>query len=470
MTPSPSWRRRFAALTIYAAASIATHAQPSAHAQTAAPRGQVLELDIQGAVARVFSSDDPADEARAVEIELRSVAIGDDPPASSVRMPAPGEVLFVIVSGESHRYANRGGVSVPRVGEVIRATVAGDGRGLWSAAGADWFESAASSRQPPAPADGADEESDASTRPLAWRGMSSRPKIVGGRIVLEVATVDERGPARDAGLQPGDVIVGIGGRPIASLAVVRKLSASPDALDLAVIDVNSRRLAEVKLAASGVTAPRDPEDVPTTEDDETPAARIARAMGVTLEVTRVGARGAVKVVKVAPGTAGAAAGLEPGDTIVAIAGTRVGSLDEFAAALPPGGGKIVLTVRDVRTGSEVPVEAAAASIRPMDADAETNSDAGAGAAPAGAPAADRAGLSTELTFYDAEAAVKIVAVKPRSPASRAGLRVGWIIVRAGDVPILHPDDLAKAEKAGGQLTLRVVDPANRREFAVTLEL
>jgi S1-C subfamily serine protease len=247
---------------------------------------------------------------------------------------------------------------------------------------------------------------------------------------------------------------------------VQELASEPKPLTLAVIDVNSGRVANVTLAAPLAGDARRPRIDPATKPPSDSAARIANAIGISVETTRVGLRGAVKIATVEPAQPGAEAGLEPGDVIVAVNRTRVANIEEFAQALPEQGGKVTLVVRDVRSGNEVPVEVTAIGSR--------SSIEGEEASPSRpaeeAGTADQLGLVTELTFYNEEAAVKVIGVKPGSPASRAGVRRGWIILQANDAPVLHPDDLAKAEEnSGGRVTLRVVDPSNDRQSTVNIQ-
>jgi S1-C subfamily serine protease len=296
--------------------------------------------------------------------------------------------------------------------------------------------------------------------------MRCEAKVVRGQLGLSVVQVQSQGPARDAGFQVGDVIVAVGGNPIASAASVQQLALESKPLTLAVIDVNSGRLANVTLAASPTDKTGRPPTTAPRERASDPGTRIANVLGIAVETIRVGLGGAVKVATVDPTRPGAEAGLEPGDVIVAVNRTRIANVEEFAQALPAQGGKVTLVVRDVRTGNEVPVEVTALGGRSTidnegPSPTRPNTETGT---------ADQLGLVTELAFYNEEAAVKVIEVRPGSPASRAGLRPGWIILKANDTPVLHPNDLAKAEEnSGGRLTLRVVDPSNDRQSTINIQ-
>jgi S1-C subfamily serine protease len=67
--------------------------------------------------------------------------------------------------------------------------------------------------------------------------------------------------------------------------------------------------------------------------------------------------------------------------------------------------------------------------------------------------------------------VLVVMVEPNSPADRAGLFIGDVIVAAAGSPVGDPHDLAEqlgAERVGQQLELAIVRGGERRTFAVTV--
>jgi S1-C subfamily serine protease len=423
------------------------------------------ELELVGVVEGSYPNAEPTAGEALVRLGLTGVALRDPRGAmGGTRLPSPGEVVFVRVDTRLRAQM------IPPTGATVRAVVRDAGRGMWAGRGAGWFR--VESPRPSDDTDSEDEDDDDAAPLVQLRGLSCRAKIVQGQIGFEVVGVPDTGSAREAGLQPGDVIVAVNGRPLSSVAEFEKLGRDSRDLSLGVIDVNTGRLAEVALRSGAARGPR-PGEAPAPPP--TAAGVLAKTLGLTVEPVRMGLRGAVKVVAATAGQGGADAGLEPGDTIVEVNSQRVGTVEEFVAALPVGGGTVTLLVRDVRSERDVPIEAVASAIDDGDGLAverpEIERPTGP---PAGSPAtgaADRFGLQTELAFYDAEAAVKIVGVKSGSAASRAGLRTGWIILRANDAPMLHPDDLTKAEAAAGsRLNLRVVDPATKRDSTVTLTL
>jgi serine protease Do len=168
----------------------------------------------------------------------------------------------------------------------------------------------------------------------------------------------------------------------------------------------------------------------------------------------------LKVTGVEAGSSAAKAGIEIGDILVAANGAALTGPEQLASALRKSGPTLTITVRDTRTGREVPVEVAVPGAKPAEAPE---------APPGGNPG--RLGAVTELAFYDAEAAVKVTEVEPGGPAARAGLAVGMIILQANDKPILHPDDLVAAVRtADGAVRLLVVEPRSRQKSNVSVDL
>jgi len=126
-------------------------------------------------------------------------------------------------------------------------------------------------------------------------------------------------------------------------------------------------------------------------------------------------------------------------------GAPVTGAEQLAAAIRKSGPTLVLTVRDVRTGKEVPVEVQVPG-RPREAGPASfpfpmpgaNRPA-SGPAPAADGSRNRLGAVTEFTLYEVEAAVKVTEVVPDSPADRAGIHVGDILVGLHKFEMLSAD-------------------------------
>jgi S1-C subfamily serine protease len=390
-------------------------------------------------------------EVHSSESRLRS------PQSRGLRFPAPGETVYVHVDGSADAAA------VPKPNTALRADLRPRAQGGWEAAGSPWFEPVA------APA----EASDSVDEPTATSdlGMTTEPARASGRFVLRVTSVERGGPASDAGLEIGDLIVGAGGKPLASADQLSQLAAQAKPIPLVVVDVNTGRQAQVELrparasvdvAADSPAKPSiDGKTEPSTTNN-TPPQR--RSLGIAAEPVAIGQRTALKVTRVEPDSPAAKAGLEVGDVLVKANDAALTGVEQLAAALRKSGPKLTLTVRDVRTGREVPVEielGGAIAVPPTDAATPSTSTAAKGSL----------GVVTELTFYDSEAAVRITEVEPRSPAARAGLQAGTIIQAANGKAVLHPNDLLDAERnSGGRLKLSTVDARTGKKSTIDVDL
>jgi membrane-associated protease RseP (regulator of RpoE activity) len=181
------------------------------------------------------------------------------------------------------------------------------------------------------------------------------------------------------------------------------------------------------------------------------------SLGLVTERISLGRDRALKVVRVAPNSPAAAAGIEPGDVLVEANRTRLESqqqLEEIYQRSPRG---IALTVRDVRSGREVDVNVEPAG--------STSS------APADRSRMQPLGAKTKLAFFKGNPALEISDVEANSPAARAGLQSGLLILEANGKSVESAEDLEAAERASrGQLELRVADPKSGRDQTVRIRL
>ena len=122
-------------------------------------------------------------------------------------------------------------------------------------------------------------------------------------------------------------------------------------------------------------------------------------------------------------------------------------------------------MRDTRTNKDTRVEVKlggeeAGNVTAAPADASTPAGAGR-----------RLGAVTELVFHDVDPAVKVTEVEPGSPAAKAGIEPGDVIVEANGTPVLHPKNLDEiVRKSGANLKLMVVDPRTQRKTPVDVKL
>jgi serine protease Do len=157
------------------------------------------------------------------------------------------------------------------------------------------------------------------------------------------------------------------------------------------------------------------------------------------------------------------AGIEPDDILVAANGAPLTGPDQLGAVLRKSGPTLTFLVRDSRTGKDVPVEV------PLGGPANQSS------VPADDPtiqsSAGGLGAVTELSFYDVEVALKVTEVEPGSPAARAGLQPGYLIIAANGKPVLHPNELnAAVRNANGPLRLTLVNPRTNAKETLQVNL
>lgn len=192
---------------------------------------------------------------------------------------------------------------------------------------------------------------------------------------------------------------------------------------------------------------------------ENPVGRAAMAdrdrfpsLGIVSQRVTQGGDALLKVVQVTPESPAAKAGIETGDLLVEANREPLRSQQQLDEAYRISRGKFSLTVRDVRSGRDVLVDVEADS-------------------PLTPPRSTSLGVTTQLAFYGGEPAVKVTAVDASSPAQRAGITVGLLILKANGTPVVSPQILTEIEqKSRGVLQLQVVDPKDRSERDVKVSM
>jgi serine protease Do len=275
-------------------------------------------------------------------------------------------------------------------------------------------------------------------------------------------------------LEVGDLIAAVNDKVITGAEQVEQAAREGGNLALVVVDVNTGNgvRVDVPLASATVGVPSFPAQ-PSPRPDAADTSR--PSIGLSAEPVTLNQRTAMKVVRVEPGSPAQKAGLETGDVIVAANGVPITGAEQLAAAFRKSGPTLTLTVRDTRTGREVPVkvEVSGRSANPSPFPFPlpfpgTNTPA---TSPAGDGSRNRLGAVTELTVYDVEAAVKVTEVEPGSAADRAGIRPGMVIVAANGKKVLHPNDLAEVVRQNpAALELSVVDPRSGSKGTVRVNL
>lgn len=404
---------------------------------------------VDGVVRQLFRSARRGDAELLLQIEVER-SEGRKPLAGGrpIGFPGPGEMAYVHVSE-----ASSAAPPEPREGSQVRVYLAPRSAGGWESL---WM-GPADNRQSE-PASGAPVEDPSSAAMLRSRlGMTAEVlKVKNDQIGLRVISVERGGAAQEAGLEPGDVIAGVNATPLTTPEQLESLARRATPFSIIVVDVNTGRGVQVEVSpgtAPGEIANRGP---------ETPMPKAS--LGVSAEPVTLGARSALKITRVDPAGPAAAAGLEPGDVIVAANGAPMTGPEQLLSALRKSGPLLKLTVRDARTNRDTVVEVPLSgepTAEPAPAEFESP--------PAAAPG--KLGAVTELAFNDDDFAVKVTEIDPRSPAARAGLRPGVLILAANGKPVLHPDELSDAVRSSGSaLTLTILDPASGRRSEVKVDL
>jgi serine protease Do len=159
-----------------------------------------------------------------------------------------------------------------------------------------------------------------------------------------VSQVERDGPADDAGLKPGDVILGVNGEAIERSSELPPLIAAIKPGTQATLTVwrdKSERTIRIKVG--------ELEDEPVVAQRNAPADSGTGKLGLAVrpltgaERERLGTTGRL-LVEGAEGPA-AIAGVEPGDVILAVNGVPVASIGEFRTAVNASGATVALLIQ-----------------------------------------------------------------------------------------------------------------------------
>jgi S1-C subfamily serine protease len=206
----------------------------------------------------------------------------------------------------------------------------------------------------------------------------------------------------------------------------------------------------------------DPADSDSARGDATRESGAQTVLGMTIESLQVENQVALRVVSVARGSPAQTAGLEVGDTLVAINGSEIKTADELTA-LSALGEPFSLDVVDVNSGrvARIQIDPASKSQDPTAADKPAEP----------APPTVSLGMSAESVTLGTRSAIKVIRVEPTGLAAKAGLEPGDIVVAANGVPTTSVEQLLSAlRKSGSTLNLTVRDTRTGRDTAVALEL
>ncbi len=385
-------------------------------------RGQATRNDavlvVDGVVREVFRSVRQDRVDYLVQLDVKRVQ-ADRVPSMSPRMgvPAPGDIVYVRTSQRSGIAQGHGiaGQSAP-TGEVrpvvpgelsqVRAYLAPSARGGWEGAGSDWFETTSNvlaQANPGDPSPAAPESAPSALPPsrteaprtgaksaLAALGFTGEALNVKGQFVLRVSSVEQGGPAQRSGLEPGDVVIGANEKALGDLEQLSQLARQGVLKNLLVLDVNTGKVVRVPIevpitkdaGAPAETPPvatsrPDPPTSPAPTGDTRPAGT-SKSLGISAEPVMVGKRTGMKVIRVEPGSPAQKSGIEIGDVVVAANGVPVTGVEVLSAVLKKSGSSLTLTVRDTRTGRDVPVAVNVGGSEATPIPADTPVEAGSG--------------------------------------------------------------------------------------------
>jgi serine protease Do len=445
---------------------------------------------VDGVIREVFRSQRQDRLDYLVQIEVKRTQADRTPKTPPrVAVPAPGDIVYVHTSQRLGE-ASGGRQVVPTERSQVRAYLVPGARGGWEGAGSNWFEPTSNLLTETNPADSspAAPESTPATPPASRTetppvggktavvalGFTGESMNIKGQFVLRVSSVEQGGPAQRSGLEPGDIVIGANDKALGSLNQLAQLSRQGVLKNVLVLDVNTGKTVRVpiELTASTEQPPaNEPPPAANNRPDVLPpnrrpsSAGTSKSIGISAEPVTVGRRTGMKVIRVEPGSPAQQAGIEIGDVIVAANGVPVTGVEVLSAVLKKSGPSLMVTVRDTRTGRDQPVEIKVGGPgpgTPASIPTSTPSQSGAG---------QKLGAVTELVFYDVNPAVKVTEVEPGSPAARAGIEPGDIIIEANGTPVLHPKTLDElVRKSASVLKLQVVDPSTNKKSLVDVNL
>jgi serine protease Do len=170
-----------------------------------------------------------------------------------------------------------------------------------------------------------------------------------------VSSVDAKGPAAKAGLQPGDVILSVNGQPVPDSTALPSMIADLKPGSRAALEVwreKSKREISVTLAALG-------DDAKVASNDDTASDEQGR-LGVSVRALTPQEKSGLSVdhglmVQQTGGPA-ASAGIQPGDVILAVNGQPVTNAKQLRDAVKGAGNSIALLIQRDNAQIFVPVD------------------------------------------------------------------------------------------------------------------
>ncbi|MDG3002648.1 PDZ domain-containing protein [Paludisphaera mucosa] len=462
----------------YAAAALAAATIGPARAQQAAQPKEGAAVIVEGAVREVFRSTRGEQADFVVQVDVARTELGRGAAdARRLPIPAPGDAVYIHVR-QAASGAVRGSRPIPSEGATLRAYLYPRAGGGWEGASPDWYDQTGGP-PPRADSDVAMRPTPAPTAPassgeavLKALGVKAEPVEVNGRLVLKITEILPETPAQKAGFEKGDVIIGVNRAGFASLPQFAEIVAKGGPVaEFVLVNVRDKEQAAVKVDLGPVIASRPAPDRPSPAPTPSPAAP-KRSLGAEFEPVRLGLRSALKVTKVQPESPAQKAGFEVGDVLVEAGGIALSDETKLQEAVDKAGEKLTVTVRDSRTGRDVPVEVVLGAAEPKPAPTPApEPDPAPAPSPGGGVTSRSFGLTVKPGTADLLPVVKVAAVASGSPAEKAGLEVGDAIVGVDDRVVFAPDLFEEALKnVGSSFTLTVLDVKSGKKTPVKVQL
>ncbi|HEY6359453.1 MAG TPA: Do family serine endopeptidase [Vicinamibacterales bacterium] len=191
-------------------------------------------------------------------------------------------------------------------------------------------------------------------------------------------------------------------------------------------------------------------------------------------------RNGALVATVIPGGAAAKAGLEPGDVIVAYNGKPIRNSDDLVQAVVATRPGTTVPVRIMRDGRE---RTQSITVEELDLENETPLVRAGGGRNTEPPQESSSGFGMSLSPITPQIAQRlrldantrgavVVEVEPQSPAARAGIQPGDVILRVGQTPVGNHTEASRElarVPAGGTAFLRVLRNGQETFIPVTKE-
>ena len=265
---------------------------------------------------------------------------------------------------------------------------------------------------------------------------------------LKVVGVRPDGSAAAAGVQEGDIVAALGRERIrTSEDLVRALSQFEPGQKTTLIVVRERRAVRLPITFNEPSAAR-----PTPEAEPQPDPEPAKrpSLGVRVEARSEGP--GLDVVEVRPHTPAAASGLRAGDVLLAWNGRALRDLDDLGRALTAFAEADSSTLLVLRGRERLSL-----TLPSLSGEA--------------APVPARPRLGVRVQPSSGVPGLEVVEVQPGSPAARAGVSTGDIIVALGRRQLRDLDDLSTAlGEVAGQARVLLVVVRERQPRRLQLDL